>query len=76
MQTPASAGLTDSDAPACTSACTGDPENVHERGSDVAPDGAADDAVDEQLAAVADAWARLPEAVRAGIVAMVRVAVE
>jgi hypothetical protein len=32
--------------------------------------------IDPELAAVVDAWDRLPEAVRAGIVAMVRAATQ
>ena len=65
-------GLTDGDTRACTTACTSDPENGHGTGSDAAFGRTADGALDAQLTEVADAWAGLPDAVRAGIVAMVR----
>jgi len=67
--------VTSSDLPACTTACTRFPKTGHESN----PGGVskADSkrleamAADGELRAVVDAWADLPETLRAGIVAMV-----
>ena len=56
--------------PACTRACTSNAEIAHE----TAAAASAGIPLDDDLAAVVEAWGTLPAAVRAGIVAMVRAA--
>ncbi len=70
--------LTSSDAPACTNACTSSAENDHDAQPKLT--GLTQSkwlellAADPELLAVVQAWPELPDAVRAGIVAMVRAA--
>jgi hypothetical protein len=60
-------GVTEPAAPVCTSVCTSEAESAH--------GGAADAAIaDPDLAAVVEAWGRLPDAIRAGILALVKAA--
>ncbi|MDZ4659750.1 MAG: hypothetical protein SH868_19425 [Bythopirellula sp.] len=67
--------LTASDESGCTNGCTSNAKNAHETPSQGVNEADAKRlellAADGQLQAVVDSWAMLPDAVRAGITAMV-----